>query len=449
TGNNCIIICPEINKKMFPFTETLSCLLPIGNKNTLSLILDKITKEEFNEIVIIGCADFGLETIAEKYHVKFLEKKDNYIDQLYSEINEVGNTLVIKGNLFISEKDYCSIIKNLKTGKSSILVDKFDRYDKSNSEFCVNAEDNISSIYGHPREHYVNGKILGAYIINSNNMNFLKKCNYGFHNVNCGQMPDSQYYIEEAIQKAIESDCYFKSIWSDSKSTIVKFPWDISKANDLFCMNMNSMNKNIFGKDFEIDKTCCLKGYLASGDNVKISNNVIFEGNCKIGNNVILEKGVIIGKNVIIGDNTTIQYHTRISDNTVIGPNNKIGYNAELKGVTFDGVCAVHGCEINGVIGKKVDIAAGVLMAILRFDDELVTQRVDNKSYANMYTNNIFIGNYCRTGVGNIFLPGVKIGNRSCIGPGVLIDKDIAENTLIILNQSTVTKDWGSNRYGW
>ncbi|MEG1301254.1 MAG: NDP-sugar synthase, partial [Erysipelotrichaceae bacterium] len=411
TGNNCVIICPEINKKMFPFTETLSCLLPIGNSNTLSIILDKITKDEFDEIIIIGSANSGLEAIAEKYEVKFLEKKENYIEQIYSNTNMQGNTLIIKGNLLISEKDYCGINDNLKGEESAVLIDILDRYDKSNSEFGVKAEDKIFSIYGHPREHYVNGKILGAFIIHGNDMNYFKTCMKGFHNVNCGQMPDNHYYIEEVIQNAIEANCYFKSIWSDTKSTMINFPWDISKGNELFCMSLNSMNKNTLGENFEMDETCCLRGYLESGNNVVIRNNVIFEGNCSIGSNVRIEAGVIIGKNVIIKDNTTIQYHSRIIDNTVIGSNNKIGYNAEIKGVTFDGVCAVHGCEISGVIGQKVDIAAGVLMAILRFDDELVTQRIDNKNYANPYTNNIFIGNYCRTGVGNIFLRGVKIGN--------------------------------------
>lgn len=176
---------------------------------------------------------------------------------------------------------------------------------------------------------------------------------------------------------------------------------------------------------------------------------MIFEGKCQIGNNVVLEDGAVIGENCIIADGTVIRHACYIHDHTVIGQNNKIDFGAEISGITMEGVCAVHGCEVYGVIGRFVDIAAGVVMAILRFDDTQVRRYVDGKAYASSYTNCICIGDYVRTGVHSTYLPGVSIGSRSAIGPGVLVETDVPPNSLVLIKQTTIVKEWKSEKYGW
>ncbi|MGL6119198.1 MAG: hypothetical protein ACRC0V_01710, partial [Fusobacteriaceae bacterium] len=65
------------------------------------------------------------------------------------------------------------------------------------------------------------------------------------------------------------------------------------------------------------------------------------------------------------------------------------------------------------------------------------------------YTNSVFVGDSVRMGVGNVFFPGVKIGCNTCLGPGLIINEDISNNKLVIAKQAKITKDWGSDKYGW
>jgi len=63
--------------------------------------------------------------------------------------------------------------------------------------------------------------------------------------------------------------------------------------------------------------------------------------------------------------------------------------------------------------------------------------------------NATYIGNYSRTGVNAIIMPGVKVGSYSLVGPGVVAYEDIPSNTLVLLKQELIKKEWGPHRYGW
>ena len=60
-----------------------------------------------------------------------------------------------------------------------------------------------------------------------------------------------------------------------------------------------------------------------------------------------------------------------------------------------------------------------------------------------------YFGDYSRTGVNVITMPGVKIGAYSCVGAGIVVYEDIPSRTLTLLKQETVTRPWGPERYGW
>ncbi len=71
------------------------------------------------------------------------------------------------------------------------------------------------------------------------------------------------------------------------------------------------------------------------------------------------------------------------------------------------------------------------------------------KEFPRDYADSVFIGDYCRTGVNAIIMPGVKIGPYSVIGAGVLLNKDIRDHTLIYTEQTLIERTWGSEKYGW
>jgi bifunctional UDP-N-acetylglucosamine pyrophosphorylase/glucosamine-1-phosphate N-acetyltransferase len=63
--------------------------------------------------------------------------------------------------------------------------------------------------------------------------------------------------------------------------------------------------------------------------------------------------------------------------------------------------------------------------------------------------NAAYFGDFCRTGVNAIIMPGRRIGVYSVVGPGVLLYDDLPDRTMVTAKQELVTRPWGPERYGW
>jgi acetyltransferase-like isoleucine patch superfamily enzyme len=62
-------------------------------------------------------------------------------------------------------------------------------------------------------------------------------------------------------------------------------------------------------------------------------------------------------------------------------------------------------------------------------DRKIVHRRAERESWKPEAYQ---VGDWCRVGAGAIILPRVKIGNRSQIGAGAVVTKDIPENSVAI-----------------
>ena len=63
--------------------------------------------------------------------------------------------------------------------------------------------------------------------------------------------------------------------------------------------------------------------------------------------------------------------------------------------------------------------------------------------------NAAYFGDFSRTGVNAIVMPGKRIGTYSCVGAGVVVYEDIPDRELITLRQDLERKKWGPEQYGW
>ena len=60
-----------------------------------------------------------------------------------------------------------------------------------------------------------------------------------------------------------------------------------------------------------------------------------------------------------------------------------------------------------------------------------------------------YLGDYCRTGVNAMIMPGTKIGSYSVIGPGVILNENVPSKMMIVAKQELVKETWGPEKYGW
>jgi len=211
------------------------------------------------------------------------------------------------------------------------------------------------------------------------------------------------------------------------------------------------LSKNTFSEGSFIDDTARVEGYVQLGVNSKIGHNVWIKGNVIVGDNTIIENGVILEGNIIIGDECTLYNHCKVHSHTVIGNRNKFDQGFEfLSGVTLDHVYCVHYGEYYGLIGENTDLGAGTTSGTLRFDDQLSAHYVKGrKELPSNYANASYLGDYCRTGVGALLMPGVKVGAFSVVGSGVVLQRDVKDNTLIYVKQELIEEEWGVDKYGW
>ena len=87
------------------------------------------------------------------------------------------------------------------------------------------------------------------------------------------------------------------------------------------------------------------------------------------------------------------------------------------------------------------------MVGTLRFDSEKSIVRVKGKRY--IAESVAYIGDYCRTGVGVMVMPRVRVGPYSVVGPGVVLYEDLEPYKMILVKQKLIKRDWGPSRYGW
>ncbi|MDR3313680.1 MAG: nucleotidyl transferase, partial [Oscillospiraceae bacterium] len=180
-----------------------------------------------------------------------------------------------------------------------------------------------------------------------------------------------------------------------------------------------------------------------------IGLRVIIDGNVIVGRNTVIQNGAILKGNCVIGDDCKIRDGCLLEDATV-GDRCIVGHGAELSGMLFDNAYLYHYMEVYGIVGENVDLGAATVCGSLRFDDGTTRHRIRGHWEApHPFSDSTFLGDYCRTGVNAILMPGVKTGVYSIVGAGVRLMQDLEDHTMVYAEQTQVKKPWDSGVYGW
>ncbi len=266
-----------------------------------------------------------------------------------------------------------------------------------------------------------------------------------------GAMPNPEGNLISTIDMMLENHCEVSCINAEDFIIDVDHPWDLLEANqkalsDIFKkMERPIIEHSAFISD-GADISSEAKLWIHEGG--RIEKGTIIKGNLIVGKNSHISCGAILEKNIFVNPNTRISEYAKVHNNSVIGEHNFILHNAEFYGLTLDTVFMVHSCCISGVIGSHVDIGAGTVSATWRFDNKIREIQCKLRKEVPPYHGNLtYLGDYCRTGINVMFMPGVRVGPYSCIGPNVIVNNDIEPYSLVIQQQQLEIKPWGPDRY--
>jgi carbonic anhydrase/acetyltransferase-like protein (isoleucine patch superfamily) len=186
------------------------------------------------------------------------------------------------------------------------------------------------------------------------------------------------------------------------------------------------------------------------GEGAVVGNRVVVHGDLWLGPGASVTNGSIIGGRVLIGASARVRDYAFVGGGSSLGPHSLVGHGAEFDGVLLDRAYLYHYCEISGVVGSAVDIGAATVCGTLRFDDRDQIHVVKGRKEIPPYgASASFFGDYSRTGVNAIIMPGCKVGVYSCVGPGVVLTEDLPSRKMILVKQEYTVRDWGPEKYGW
>jgi bifunctional UDP-N-acetylglucosamine pyrophosphorylase/glucosamine-1-phosphate N-acetyltransferase len=205
-----------------------------------------------------------------------------------------------------------------------------------------------------------------------------------------------------------------KSDWFD-----VGRPWDLLDAN---AWALARMEPKVLGN---VEQGAHLIGPVTVAETARVRSGAYIEGP------VYIDEGADVGPNCYIRSSTSV------------GKNARVGNGCEIKNtLIMDGTHVGHLSYVgDSILCEKCNLGAGTITANLRFDNGTVSMQVKDKVVdTGRRKLGAILGDNVKTGIGVLLMPGVKVGNDSWVGAGLVVERDLPPKTITLLKQSIETK---------
>jgi bifunctional UDP-N-acetylglucosamine pyrophosphorylase/glucosamine-1-phosphate N-acetyltransferase len=196
-------------------------------------------------------------------------------------------------------------------------------------------------------------------------------------------------------------------------------PWDLLEANRWALMRRNH---KIVGT---VEDGAHLVGPVTIAETARVRSGAYIEGpafvdeESDIGPNCYIRPYTSVGKKVRIGNACEIK-ESIIMDCAHIGHLSYVG---------------------DSIIGEKCNLGAGTITANYRLDSGTVKMMVKDKLVdSGRRKLGVILGDNVKTGINALFMPGVKVGNDSWIGPNCMIQRDLPAKSTVLLKQDIERK---------
>jgi bifunctional UDP-N-acetylglucosamine pyrophosphorylase/glucosamine-1-phosphate N-acetyltransferase len=309
--------------------------------------------------------------------------------------------------------------------------------------------DVLRGVEGHARGG--SHRLCGAYALRGEALSYLRDNPGLMARVPVGGMPPLEAEIAQSLQIMIDDGERVAAVEASGYHVDLDKPWHILEANHRVIDALAAdLEGNVIPASARVHDGAEIGGRLVLGENTVIGNRVVAQGDLWLGDGARLENGAILTGPAVIGRGTVLRDYCQIGGHSTLGPRGVYGHGAEYSGVALDTVYCYHYCEIWGVVGAAVDFGAATVCGNLRFDDRDTVWRVKGRPEVPTHAANAaYLGDYSRTGVNAIIMPGRRTGVYCCVGPGVVLYDDLPDRQMVLVKQELETRPWGPERYGW
>jgi len=192
-------------------------------------------------------------------------------------------------------------------------------------------------------------------------------------------------------------------------------PWDLLDANN---WALKRMELQVLGT---IEQGAHLIGPVSVAESARIRSGAYIEGpvfideDCDVGPNCYVRSGTTLGRSVRVGNACEIK-NSIIMDHTHVGHLSYVG---------------------DSILGERCNLGAGTVTANYRLDAGTIKMIVkDQLIDTGRRKLGAVLGDNVKTGIKSLFMPGIKVGVNSWIGPNVMVERDLPANSMAFLKQN-------------
>jgi len=227
--------------------------------------------------------------------------------------------------------------------------------------------------------------------------------------------PRGEYEITDSLRLLMQSEQPVAAVQIPHEEWLdVGRPWDLLEANQRM---LDQIKQRING---QVEEGAHLAGSVEVAEGARIRSGAYVEGPVFIG------EGSDIGPNCFIRPHTSIGKKVRIGNGCEI-KNSIIMNKTEISHLSYIG---------DSIIGENCNLGAGSITANYRLDEKTIKMTVKEEVIDSERTKlGALMGDSVKTGINTLFMPGVKIGPNSWIGPNIMVHRDVPPNSFLLLKQ--------------
>lgn len=406
-----LLLAAGRSKRMKPITDK-NFLMFLG-KPLIQYQLELLHESGFDDLIVVG-GNHNLEKIKNlakslKMKVEICEQEDldlGMAGAVLAAKNKINNSpvLILSSNDVVEQSAFKLIKKAAKdaAAESFILGKEVKKYFPG-GYLEIDKNGYIKNIIEKPEPGNEPSNLINLVVHLHKNP---KKIVEYLEKVKSNK--DDRY--EVALAAMMKDGCKMRALEYKGFWQPIKYPWQI---HNLFLHFIKSRKKSI-SKSAKIAKRAVINGNVIIGNNVKIYDNAVIDGPCYIGDNCV------IATNALVRESN-------------IGANCVIGFGSEIARSYLGDNVWTH-CNYIGdsVIGNNVSFGSGTVIGNLRLDEQHVKVDYDGKKINTESAKfGAIIGDNVRVGINVSLMPGIKIGNNSFIGAGIVIAENIPDNTFV------------------
>ena len=406
-----VILAAGRGVRLKPFTLTRpKHLLPVGGRPILEWLLLRLKAIGVDEALII------IHHLGEMIKQRFGDGSELGLELTYRDQGEARGTgdafrlaeeyvgdeefIGIYGDLYLSPKALEKLLKAHRPGETTMAVAPVE--DPTRFGVVSLQDDRVVNLIEKPERGREPSNLAnaGLYIFTPEIFERLKALKPSVR---------GEYEVTDALREMMAQGETIRAAVLEAEDWIdIGYPWKLLEANE---RALSELEPHIEGR---VEAGAYIEGPVWIEAEARVRAGAYIEGPVYIG------CGADIGPNCYIRPGTSIGAEARIGNacevkNSIVMPRSHIAH------LSYIG---------DSIIGEGCNLGAGTITANLRFDKGTVKVNVEGQVIdSGRRKLGAFIGDEAQTGIGVNLMPGVKIGPRSWIAPGLTVYRDVPPDT--------------------